>query len=234
MNSPDTITLFTGYDAREAVGWHAFVQSVIEKTSLPVSIIPLGSKMAERDGTAAFTYSRFLVPWICGFRGRAIFVDGADMLMLGDLAELWTRKDEFGSAVSVVKHRYRTKYKRKYLGTEMEADNFAYPRKNWSSVILWECGNYMNRCLTPEYIAKHGGDHLHRFAWLPNDRIGELPPEWNALVGEDEDVGSAKIAHFTLGIPGFQRYRDCAHSGEWRAAMSRAQRGLQTHVLTER
>lgn len=219
------IRIFTGFDAREAAGWHAFAQSVIEKTSGAVSITPLGGSEGQRDGTNAFAYSRFLVPYFCEFRGFALWVDGADMLMRGDLAELWAQRCAW-NAVSVVKHAYETKHARKYVGTEMESENADYPRKNWSSVMLWDCGHYLNRCLTPEYVAQHDGAHLHRLAWLPDERIGELEPEWNWLADEYGENEQAKLLHWTAGMPGFYHYRDAPHAQEWRAAVRAGSRGL--------
>jgi hypothetical protein len=216
------IRVFAGYDAREAVGWHAFQQSLIEKTSEPVSLTAIGG--GQRDGSNAFTYSRFLVPYLCDFQGFALWVDGSDMLLRADLAELWATRCTW-NAVSVVKHEYLTKHPRKYVGTELETDNVDYERKNWSSVILWDCGHYMNRCLTPEYVAKHDGAHLHRFAWLPDERIGVLPTQWNWLADEFGENENAKLLHWTAGIPGFYHYRDAPHADEWRDAVRASTRG---------
>lgn len=228
----DPAVIFTGYDARESVGWHVCVQSIIERSSIPVEIIPLGSGNTERDGTNAFTYSRWDVCRRRGFKGPAIFMDCADMLVRADIAELWRLATESKHAVQVVKHDYRTKHRRKYIGTSLEADNFHYPRKNWSSLILWRCDHPLNAVLTTDYVAQHGGDHLHRFCWLPDQEIGALAPEWNVLVGEQE-TRDAKIAHFTLGIPGFKHYKDSEYAGEWRDVLRRSLRGLQTHAVEE-
>ena len=102
------IRVFAGYDGREAVGYHTFSQSVIENSTQPVSIAPLCLSMmkkvyegGQRDGTNEFIYSRFLIPYLMGYEGAAIFVDGADMLCRGDIAELWALRDEF-KAVQVV------------------------------------------------------------------------------------------------------------------------------------
>ena len=217
------IRLFCGYDEREAAGFHAFVQSVIETASEPVSIIPLTGQ--QRDGTNAFTYVRFLVPYLCDFEGYAIFADGADMLMRDDIAKLW-RLRVVTMPVQVVKHDYQTKHKRKYVGTEMEASNNDYPRKNWSSVIVYDCGHEANRVLTPEYVAKHDGAHLHRFGWLTDEQIGELPKDWNWLADEYGENQNAKLIHWTAGIPGFYQYRHAPHSDEWRLAVRNAQRGI--------
>ena len=222
----EIIRIFAGYDEREAAGFYAFCQSVIQHTSMPVSITPLGSNGTERDGTNAFTYSRFLVPYMCGFQGFALFVDGADMLARCDLADLWAQREAW-YAVKVAKHEYATKHPRKYVGTELETANYDYPRKNWSSVILWDCGHYMNRCLTPEYVAKHHGSHLHRFEWINDQsRVGELPLEWNWLADEYGESVDAKLLHWTAGIPGFYAYKNAPHADEWRQAVRGMTRGL--------
>lgn len=207
------IRIFTGWDAREARGWHAFAQSVIENTSENFSLTPILSE-SQRDGTNAFTYSRFLVPYLCNFQGSAIFVDGCDMIARGDFADLMETR-EFWSAVQVVKHDYNTKFPRKYIGTEMEAPNESYPRKNWSSVMVWDCGHHMNRCLTPEFVASKDGAYLHRFGWLPDDRIGDLPTDWNWLCDEYGENDDAKLLHFTLGTPNIRHYAKTAHESSW-------------------
>jgi len=216
------IRIFAGYDPREAVGYHVFCQSVIERTKGLVSITPLSGK--QRDGTNAFTYQRFLVPFLCGYQGKAIFLDGSDMLMLADIEDLESLFDP-RYAVQVVKHDYQTKHPKKYIGTPMEARNGDYPRKNWSSVVLWNCEHSRNRVLTPEFIEESTGEELHRFQWLPDSLIGDLPREWNVLVGEHDHLRT-KIAHYTLGIPEFDHYADCDYSKPWFNTKSRMLNGL--------
>lgn len=203
--------IFTGFDQREAVGWHVFAQSVIANTSAPVGIYPIGG--SQRDGTNAFTYSRFLVPDYCHFLGWALWADGADMLALGDLGRLWAMRDPT-KAVQVVQHDYKTSQARKYIGTDLEADNRDYPRKNWSSLILWNCNHWQNRKLTPDFVEKQDGAYLHRFGWLDDRFIGELPIEWNWL-DEYGPNPEAKILHYTLGIPAIESCKSAPHAGEW-------------------
>jgi lipopolysaccharide biosynthesis glycosyltransferase len=135
-----------------------------------------------------------------GWKGHAIFIDG-DMIVRGDIAELWDLRDLYKD-VQVVKHDYKTKMTEKYLG----AKNEDYPRKNWSSVILWNCSSFPNRKLTPEFVQRATGAELHRFSWLDNDRIGELPPEWNWLDVEYDPNPNAKLVHYTLGTPCFHEF----------------------------
>jgi hypothetical protein len=214
------IRIFTGFDQREAIGWHAFTQSLIERTSVPISITPLAYEGLQKDGTNAFTYSRFLVPELCNFAGHAIFADGADMLCFADLAELWAMRDS-KAAVQVVKHDYKTKYPRKYLGTEMESANENYPRKNWSSLILWNCGHMANFEARAK-LRDAPGSFLHRFSWLKDSEIGELPAEWNWLADEYGANTAAKILHWTAGIPAINAHRHSAHAGEWQMASARS------------
>lgn len=222
------IRLFTGFDQREAVGWHAFAQSLIERASEPVQLIPM-AQAAQRDGSNAFTYSRFLIPSLCDFSGWAIFVDGADMLLQADIAELWRLRDP-RYAVQVVKHDYRTKYRRKYIGTVMECENRDYPRKNWSSVILWNCGHIRNFFLSPQNVADSTGADLHRFSWLADDEIGELPRAWNWLADEYGGNTAAKLLHFTAGIPAIFAHQHVPHAQDWFLTVSRACSGPMPHA----
>lgn len=224
-----TIPAYIGFDPREAAAYHVFTQSVVERSSVPVAFIPLHSAClnhfdGQKDGTNAFIYSRFLVPYLQNFRGWALFFDG-DMVMLEDVAKLWALREEFifDKAVCVVKHDYRTKHPRKYIGTKMEADNLDYPGKNRSSVILWNCEHHANRILTPDFVRESPGSLLHRFQWLKDSQVGELPPEWNVLIGEQE-ASLASLMHYTLGVPGIEHYQHCDGAAHWHRAKKAAMR----------
>ena len=216
------ITLYVGYDPREACVYHTFCQSVIENASGPVQFVPLHKPMldnfdGQQDGTNAFIYSRYLVPYLQDFTGFAIFCDG-DMHVNADIYELYDKRDA-SKAVQVVQHNYKTAQHRKYVGTPIENHNVDYPRKNWSSVILFNCAHPSHGILTPEYVGEAGGSVLHRFAWLNDEEIGELPVEWNWLVGEYPDRDGMKLYHHTLGSPGFAEYSECHSSKEWNQYM---------------
>jgi len=206
--------IFIGYDPREAVAYHVACQSILEKSSVPVAFIPLQGE--RRDGSNDFIYARFLVPELCGFQGAALFID-SDVIVRCDIAELLSlhRLDQ---GAQVVKHDYKTKHPVKYLGNRNED----YPRKNWSSVILWNCGYYPNRILTREFVAKSSGSFLHRFEWLRDDQIGALPSGWNRLVLEQELTDGDKLRHFTIGTPCFDDYAYSDEGGEWHATLKRA------------
>jgi len=217
-----TVRLYAGFDPREAVGYHAFSQSLIE-TSPGVGITPIAG---DTDGTNAFTLARFRLfednTW-------SLFVDGCDMICRADIKELWYLRDN-KKAVQVVPHDYHPKHSLKYVGTELESPNYAYPRKNQSSVMLINgahISNFKNRGAIRDALARNDGAFLHRFSWLDDSEIGVLPAEWNWLVGEQQYNPKAKLVHFTNGIPGFDYYAEWDYSDEWRAYAMKAQRGLQ-------
>jgi lipopolysaccharide biosynthesis glycosyltransferase len=209
------IPIFIGYDPREAIAFHTCVNSIIRHASQPVSIMPLALNNFQdytethTDGSNQFIYSRFLVPYLMDYTGQAIFIDG-DMIVRSDIVELWKLRD-LGKDVMVVKHNYKTKMTIKYLGSKNED----YPRKNWSSVMIFNCNNYPTKKLTPEYIQKSTGAHLHRFEWTTDDRVGELPPEWNWLPDEYGPNPDAKLLHYTLGTPCFHDFATTPMADEW-------------------
>ena len=200
------ISIYIGYDSRESVAYHVCSNSIIRHGTVPVSINPLSLKLLQNyeelhtDGSNQFIYSRFLVPYLQNYSGWAIFIDG-DMILRDDIKQLYEMRDE-SKAVQVVQHDYKTRMKVKYLG----AKNEDYPRKNWSSVILWNCGHERNKILTPEFVQTATGAQLHRFSWLADDLIGSLPKEWNWLPDEFGANDNAKLLHWTLGTPCFNEF----------------------------
>ena len=170
----DIVDIVVGFDPREAVAYHTFTQSVIENSSIPVRFMPLGIrflsnyKEVHKDGSNDFIYSRFLVPYLMNFNGWAIYADG-DMICLEDINKLWDLRNE-NYAVQVVQHKYETKVTKKYWGNKNEN----YPRKNWSSVIIWNCEHEKHKILSPNFIQNQTGSFLHRFHWLNDDEIGNI------------------------------------------------------------
>ena len=209
------IPVFVGYDPREAIAYHTCVNSIIRNASAPVAIVPVALNLFQEyqethtDGSNHFIYTRFLIPYLMDFQGRAIFIDG-DMIVRGDIVELYNMMDMY-SDVAVVKHDYKTKMKEKYLG----APNEDYPRKNWSSVIIWNCNSFPNRQLTPNFVQKQPGSFLHRFTWLDDKRIQSLPPEWNWLPDEYGPNPDAKLLHYTLGTPCFHEFANTPEAEDW-------------------
>ncbi len=224
----EKINIVVGFDQRESVAYHTFSQSILEKSTLPVSFTPLAINTLKdyqethTDKSNDFVYSRFLTPYLHDFKGWAIFADG-DMICQADIKELWDLKDE-SKALLVVKHDYQTKANQKYLGNINEN----YPRKNWSSVILWNCAHLKHRVLTPEFIANQTGKYLHRFSWLDDAEIGELPIEWNWLAIEYPENKNAKLIHYTLGTPCFEDYKNTDMSDIWHDEYKRMIDGIDT------
>ncbi len=220
------INLFVGFDPREAVAYHVFCNSIIQNTSVPVQITPLVLSQLQEfnethdDRSNDFVYSRFLTPYLSDFKGWAIFADG-DMICQGDLKELIDMADPT-KAVMVVKHDYQTKATQKYLGNINEN----YPRKNWSSVILWNCEHPKHKILTPDFVSKQTGKFLHRFSWLDDQDIGELPLEWNWLASEYRVNREAKLIHFTLGTPCFKDYKNSDMADIWYHYYDLSQKGF--------
>jgi lipopolysaccharide biosynthesis glycosyltransferase len=209
------IPVFIGYDPREAVAYHVCSNSIIRLASQPVSLNPLALnilseyKETHTDGSNHFIYSRFLVPHLMNYQGWAIFIDG-DMILRDDIVKLWNLRNE-QHAVQVVKHNYQTRMTTKYLGSKNEN----YPCKNWSSVILWNCGHPANQQLTTDFIQSATGAQLHRFTWLEDKLVGELPIVWNWLPDEFGENNDAKLLHYTLGAPSFHEFADSPMANEW-------------------
>lgn len=218
------IRVFIGYDRQEPIAFHTLSHSILRRASEPVSITPVALSQLEgvmtrprqENQSTDFSFSRFLVPWICGFSGWSIFMD-CDMLVTGDIARLWRLQDEKYS-VMCVKHDHRPTETRKFLGHVQTQ----YPMKNWSSVMLMN----NRKCwrLTPEYVNSATGLQLHRYEWLKGaewddgieDQIGALPPEWNHLVGYDQPTGGELNFHFTEGGPWFPGFENVPFADVWR------------------
>ena len=215
------LSIYIGYDPRESVAFYTLAHSIFRRASVPVSIVPLmqsqlkGLYTRERGPTESteFSLTRFLVPSLAGFQGWSIFMD-CDMLCRADIAELERQIAlQADKAVLVCKHDYTPKTERKFLNQVQSK----YARKNWSSLMIFN--NQRCRALTSEYVNAASGLALHRFEWIDESAIGELPLEWNWLVGEYNYNPAAKIVHYTIGGPYFDDYRNCDYAEEWFAEL---------------
>jgi hypothetical protein len=216
------LDIFIGYDRDEIVAYHTLAQSLVERTSRPLRITPIalstlgGVFHRERlsQQSTDFAFSRFLTPYLSDYTGWSLFMD-CDMLARADVAELFALADE-RYAVMVCQHDYTPRDEVKFLGHTQTV----YPKKNWSSVMLFN--NARCRTLTPQFVNTASGLELHQFKWLADEgQIGALPLEWNWLVGEYDLNPDARIAHFTRGGPYFADYADSDYAEEWRAAYAR-------------
>lgn len=217
----DTVKVFIGWDSREPIAADVCQYSLERNSTAPTEITMLKQEVLReqllyarpRDtlGSTEFTFTRFLVPRLTDYKGWAIFCD-CDFLWLGDVKDLIQQADD-RYAVMLVKHDYRPQNTMKMDGKRQEY----YPRKNWSSMVLFNCEHPKNKWLTPFHINGATGQELHRFSWLDDDDIGSISPEWNWLVGwyHQPYDGVPKALHYTEGGPWFENYKDCEYADVW-------------------
>ena len=208
------VPIFIGYDPRERAAMTVLIDSLYQYSSLPLSITPLVTPQLEAQGiyhrdyepeqSTAFSFTRFLVPYLMGYEGWAIFMD-CDMLCRGDIAGLWQQRDDSYAALCV-QHKHVPSKLVKFLGETQST----YPKKNWSSLMLLNC----NRCtrLTVDYVNTATGLELHQFNWLQGDHeIGALSSIWNHLVDvqseSSQESEPPQLLHWTLGGPWFREQR---------------------------
>ncbi|SFK45054.1 Glycosyl transferase family 8 [Pseudovibrio ascidiaceicola] len=213
---PESVRIFIGYDSNETIAYHVLVQSIIENSSLPLSITPIAlnnvRSIFKRDKhplqSTEFSFSRFLAPYLSNYEGWSIFMD-CDMIVRKDIAELWNMRDD-DYAVMCCKHDYTPVSDTKFLNNVQSK----YEKKNWSSVMMFN--NARCRALTPEYVNTRSGLELHQFKWLGNDNlIGSLPLVWNHLVEDYPYNPEAALVHYTYGGPYFEEYLDCDYAEDW-------------------
>lgn len=217
MKHTDTFHIFIGYDDVEPVAWHALTHSILSRATMPVAFHPLKVSMLKdvytrpRDPKQSneFSFTRFLVPYLMGFKGWALFLD-CDMMLRVDIRELWEARNPF-KAVMVCQHDYTPSRERKYLGSTQ----YVYPRKNWSSVMLFNCGHRRCHNLNPDYVNTAPALDLHRLAWVEDQQIGSLPLEWNWLVGEYTHNPEAKNVHWTNFGPWLREFEHTDYAEEW-------------------
>jgi lipopolysaccharide biosynthesis glycosyltransferase len=217
------LKVFVGYDTREDVAWQVCKHSLISRNNT-VDVQPLKLKELrekgwykreiDKLGSTEFTFSRFLIPELCNFNGWALFCD-CDIIFLEDVKKLFDMADD-KYAVMVAKHDYAPKE-----GIKMDGQTqTVYPRKNWSSVMLFNCGHPSNKMLDSELIndPETTGKYLHRFSWLKDEEVGEIGHEWNWLVGwyNEPSDGTPKAIHYTEGGPWFENYRNCEYHDLWK------------------
>jgi hypothetical protein len=215
------LKVFVGWDPREDIAWEVCRHSILTRTDpKQVSVTPLiqselrkqGLYTREIDTKAAteFSLTRFLTPTLAGNEGYAIFVD-CDFLFLTDIRGVLDQIDP-SKAVSVVQHDYRPTDTHKMDGCIQHV----YPRKNWSSFIVFNCAHPGVRALTPSVVNSAEPSYLHRFSWLNDSEIGELDKGWNYLEGwYPAQYDKLNAVHYTLGGPWFEHKGDCDFADLW-------------------
>lgn len=186
----EVLKVFIGYDHRQPISLNVLASSIYPRSSKPVAIIPLvlDQLPIKRQGLTPFTFSRFLVPYLCNYEGWALFLD-LDMIVLDDIAKLFAMADD---KYAVMVSKNDLKFER-------------------ASMMLFNCSK--NKILTPEYIETQGA--LHTINWVPDELVGDLPREWNHLVGYDPLRENPKLVHYTQGVPAFQQTADSEHADKW-------------------
>lgn len=185
-----TLRIFIGYDDRQTVSYSVLQNSILRHASKPVAITPLVLETLPitRRGLTPFTYSRFLVPYLCGYEGIGLFID-SDMLLVDDIAKLFDLADE-AHDVQCVQNGMRFE---------------------WSSVMLFN--NAKCQILTPEYV--QSGPNPMPMAWAKS--VGVLPARWNHLVGYDKPTEDVSLIHYTQGVPTWAETYGCEHTDKWQA-----------------
>lgn len=216
--------VFIGWDSREDIAYQVCKHSILQRTKHDVEVVPLVQTKLREEGlytkeedplsSTEFTFTRFLVPKLMNYEGWALFVD-CDFLFLDDIANLFalTKNRDKDYAVLCVHHDYKP-------SNSVKMDNkvqYQYPRKNWSSLVLFNCGHPANKILTPELVNSETGAFLHRFQWLEDRQIGAISHEWNWLVKwyKEPDNGKPKAVHYTEGGPWFDNHRHCEYGAHW-------------------
>lgn len=190
----EPLRIFIGYDHRQPVAYHTLCQTILSQSSKPVAFTPLviQSLPIKRVGLTPFTFSRFLVPYLSGYKGWSLFLD-IDIIVLDDIVKLFELVDA-RYTVMVVKNEKKFE---------------------WASVLMFN--NEKCQILTPEYIETANG--LHTIDWAKEEEVGSLPSEWNHLVGYDKPRDDACLVHYTQGIPAFKETESCEYASIWRDAL---------------
>lgn len=215
----ETVKIFIGYDKREKIAYDVCKFSIEKHSSIPTEIVPLKQDYLRSTGlfyrdidplsSTEFTFTRFLIPELMSYSGMAIFCD-CDFLFTQDIKNL---VDQFNSdkALQVVKHNYTPTNIYKMDGSKQTV----YDRKNWSSLVLWNCGHEANKKLTSKLVNTESGLFLHQFKWLSDNDIGEIDRRWNHLVGVNSSTELPYGIHYTNGGPWFDNYKDCEYHDVW-------------------
>ena len=212
---------FIGYDSKEDIAYRVCKYSLQKRSSVKLNIYSLkieeliAKKLYFRSidplASTQFTYSRFLVPALMNYKGWAIFCD-CDFIFFDDISKILVSLDS-SKAIYCVQHDYTPKEKHKMDGQKQTI----YPRKNWSSFIVYNCDHPSNKKLTPEIVNSESGAFLHQFKWLKDSEIGSLDERWNWLEGWTSNHNSnfPYAVHYTRGGPWFQEWQDVEFTNEW-------------------
>ena len=216
----DKINIYIGLDEPHLEAFDVCKYSILEKNKkYNINIQPINYNTVkeydrEKDQyeSTQFAFARFFAPYLSGFKGISIFLDGDFLLLesIDKLLDLYNPK----YALQCCQHDYMPKESVK-MGGKKQA---AWPRKNWSSLMIINNEYPKNKTLTPTTINNQSGAFLHRFKWLDDAEIGSLPLQWNWLVNwyTEPDDGYPLAIHYTEGGPWLKEYEDCEYSDLWK------------------
>lgn len=225
--STSPFRVYVGWDSREEIAYDVCRHSLLRHASIPVEVIPLKqdelrarglyTRAADPLASTEFTYTRFLVPHLADYAGWALYCD-CDFLWTGDIAGLVKLAEQADAAkigALCVQHDYQPTETTKMDGKIQTT----YPRKNWSSMILFNAGHAETRQLTPDVVNRESGAYLHRFQWLSDAAIGAVPETWNWLEGwsAKPPAGAPNIVHYTRGGPWFSAWQNVDYADLWLA-----------------
>ena len=234
------VTIWVGFDPREAAAFAVCRESLRRRLTLPYPIRGLVLHSLRAQGlywrpteqrlgrlfdvisqapmATEFAISRFLVPYLTAGSGYAVFMD-CDFFARGNLVRLFSEIVATGEkkAVWCVQHEHRPNSETKMDGQLQTV----YSRKNWSSLMVFDLDHPANKRLTLELVNSARGLDLHQFCWLGDDEIGILHPKWNFLVGHTEIADEPKLVHYTDGGPWFTGFESVPYADEWRGELAR-------------
>lgn len=228
--------VFVGYDAREDVAWQVCRHSLLRHANGGVSVIPLRQNVLRELGiytrpldvgaSTEFSLTRFLTPWLAAQPGWVVFCD-CDFLFTNDVRQVFDGLDP-SKALYCVQHDYRPALEVKMDGKRQTV----YPRKNWSSFMVFNCDHADVRALTPQVVNSATPAYLHRFDWIQDSGdIGALALDWNFLDGEYRKPHYIPRAiHYTNGGPWFDGCQDCDFGDLW---LQERDLYLRSHVASE-
>jgi len=217
----NNLNIYVGYDSKEDIAYRVCKYSILKRSKSNIKITSLklfelvAKNLYKRDidplASTEFTYSRFLVPFLNNYNGWAIFCD-CDFIFFEDISNILIDIDK-SKAVYCVQHDYTPKEKHKMDGQKQTI----YPRKNWSSFILFNCSHPSNKKLSLDLVNSETGSFLHQFKWLEDNEIGSLDERWNWLEGWTSNHNNEKpfAVHYTRGGPWFEEWQDVEFANEW-------------------
>jgi len=221
MSHWGTAKIFVGYDSREDIAWEVCRHSLLRHATDDLAVIPirqqhlrelgLYTRPVDSRSSTEFSITRFLTPYLAAQSGWVVFCD-CDFLFTVDIGQVFEGLNP-SKAVYCVQHDYTPAHSIKMDGKQQSV----YPRKNWSSFMVFNCDHPDVRALTPAVVNSAEPAYLHRFQWIHDaDSIGELDLDWNFLVGEySRPERTPRVLHYTVGGPWFEDWRNCDYADLW-------------------